>query len=57
MQEVKSPCIAICQLDDNKICIGCGRSVDEIMEWRKSTAERKREIVENARTRQETPTQ
>lgn len=54
---IESPCIAVCRLDDDKICVGCGRSVDEIMEWKKSTTERKREIVENARTRQGTPTQ
>tara|TARA_R110000772_G_scaffold234475_1_gene346049 strand:- start:275 stop:397 length:123 start_codon:yes stop_codon:yes gene_type:complete len=28
----KSPCIGICQLDENKICLGCKRTIEEIME-------------------------
>lgn len=29
---LESPCIGICALDD-LICLGCGRSVDEIQAW------------------------
>lgn len=25
-----SPCIGVCKLDKDKICIGCGRSIEEI---------------------------
>ena len=32
---VKSPCVKICKLDENKICSGCGRTLDEIMHWTK----------------------
>jgi len=28
----KSPCIGVCKLDENKICIGCKRTIKEIME-------------------------
>ena len=29
-----SPCIGICTLDqDSQVCIGCGRSKDEITKW------------------------
>jgi predicted Fe-S protein YdhL (DUF1289 family) len=28
-----SPCIGICKLDEN-VCVGCGRTTDEIQEWR-----------------------
>lgn len=29
----QSPCVRICTLNDDKICIGCGRSADEIKNW------------------------
>lgn len=28
-----SPCVSICKLEDN-MCTGCGRTTDEIQEWR-----------------------
>jgi uncharacterized protein len=29
-----SPCIAVCRLDPHsRLCIGCGRSIDEIAAW------------------------
>ena len=30
--QIKSPCIKVCKLKD-KICIGCGRTQDQIREW------------------------
>lgn len=30
---VKSPCVAVCALDENDVCIGCYRTGDEIMHW------------------------
>lgn len=33
-KQVESPCVSICQLDDNdKFCIGCYRTPDEIEQW------------------------
>jgi uncharacterized protein len=35
-----SPCISNCHLDDADICLGCFRSLTEIMDWQdKSTVE------------------
>lgn len=31
--KVRSPCVSICCLDENDICIGCHRSGDEITRW------------------------
>lgn len=45
---VKSPCISVCALSDDGICIGCWRSVDEIAVWSELDNERKREVVKNA---------
>ncbi len=32
-RRVASPCVNICALDDDDICIGCQRSVTEITRW------------------------
>ena len=49
---VASPCIGICRLDERALCVGCGRSLDEIAEWSRATEERRRVIVAAARARQ-----
>ncbi len=28
-----SPCVRICTLDDEDVCIGCGRTLEEIKAW------------------------
>jgi len=33
MEAVQSPCINICRLNADKICIGCGRTASEVGEW------------------------
>lgn len=43
--DIASPCIRNCCLDDKDVCLGCFRHVDEIMEWSAATPERKREIL------------
>lgn len=43
---VPSPCISVCQMDsDNRYCLGCRRSIDEIREWPILSAEEKRAIL------------
>ena len=46
-----SPCINICRLDERQVCAGCGRTIDEIVEWPTASDERKHEIVAAARQR------
>ncbi|MFJ5297312.1 DUF1289 domain-containing protein [Pseudomonas sp. NPDC088368] len=45
---VPSPCISVCRLDEQKVCTGCHRHVEDIREWRAATDERRREIVSQA---------
>lgn len=52
--EPKSPCISVCVLDDNDVCMGCYRSAAEITDWSMCNAEQKREIICLARERMET---
>lgn len=41
---IETPCIKVCTLDArSRLCLGCGRTIDEIAAWRTmSAAERKR---------------
>ena len=32
-QKIESPCIRNCCLDKQDVCIGCGRSLSDIMNW------------------------
>jgi len=47
-QPVESPCIDLCTLDDDDICVGCFRSIDEICAWGGATEEQRRSIVQVA---------
>ena len=51
MGHVNSPCINICKLDENKICIGCYRTLDEIANWTKYTNEEKLNIINQLQNR------
>lgn len=44
-----SPCNLTCKLSpDDSICVGCGRTVDEIVEWGRANSNRQNEIVDLA---------
>ncbi|MFZ3206254.1 MAG: DUF1289 domain-containing protein [Pseudomonas sp.] len=43
---VASPCVQVCALDDDDICIGCQRNVAEITRWsRMDNAERRQVLL------------
>jgi len=42
---VPSPCIDICRLDSQGLCIGCRRTIEEIAEWSRASEARRREIL------------
>jgi predicted Fe-S protein YdhL (DUF1289 family) len=44
-KEPESPCISVCALDENDICMGCYRSASEITDWFMADVGEKREIV------------
>ena len=50
---VESPCIRNCTLDDDDICLGCFRSLDEICAWGGASNEQRREMLELAIARRE----
>jgi len=54
-ERVSSPCIKICKYDDDNICVGCHRTMDEITGWLFMSEDRKRKSLEDARKRRESP--
>ncbi|MEM8767129.1 MAG: DUF1289 domain-containing protein [Pseudomonadota bacterium] len=48
---ITSPCVKVCQLDENDVCLGCGRSLDEIGAWSRASNAERRRILENAAAR------
>ncbi|TXS96023.1 DUF1289 domain-containing protein [Parahaliea maris] len=50
-QEPKSPCISVCVLNTDDVCLGCYRTAEEITDWFMASAEEKRAIIERARER------
>ncbi len=50
-EAVKSPCVSVCALDENDLCMGCFRSTQEITDWSSYDDERKREVVRLANER------
>jgi predicted Fe-S protein YdhL (DUF1289 family) len=42
---VESPCIDRCQLDDG-ICLGCGRTIDEITGWQRLSERQKEQVID-----------
>lgn len=48
---IPSPCCRRCCLDEGDVCLGCGRSLAEILEWNEADGMRRRQIVEAALAR------
>ena len=51
--EIASPCIRNCCLDNAEICLGCFRSLAEILQWNKATELEKGEILKLCYARKE----
>ena len=52
----KSPCIRNCCLDNNDICLGCFRAIDEIVGWQNKPETERLKILEKCAKRQEQAT-
>ena len=48
---VESPCVRNCCLDENQICLGCFRSLTEIMQWTLVEENTRQEYICNAEKR------
>jgi hypothetical protein len=50
---VASPCVRNCCLDDEDVCLGCHRTVTEIMAWGSAGNPERRAILQRAAERAE----
>jgi predicted Fe-S protein YdhL (DUF1289 family) len=48
---VASPCVDICRLDAQGLCIGCRRTISEIAEWSQASDARRLEILSALKAR------
>jgi predicted Fe-S protein YdhL (DUF1289 family) len=46
-----SPCVRNCCLDDDNVCLGCGRTLQEIVGWSAAAADDKAAILARSRER------
>ena len=42
-----SPCVSICTLDDENVCVGCHRTLDEITRWSSYSKEKQWQIIDD----------
>ncbi len=47
-----SPCILICTLDEDKVCLGCGRSLQQISRWALMNADEQWAVVDELAARE-----
>jgi hypothetical protein len=50
-EAVPSPCVDICRLNAQGLCIGCRRTIGEISEWPHATDARRLEILSELKLR------
>lgn len=48
---VRSPCVSLCALDEDDICVGCHRSGQEISHWGSYSNAEKRKVITRASER------
>lgn len=50
--KVKSPCVNLCSLNDDDVCIGCYRTGQEISRWGRLTPQQQRAVLIKVRKRE-----
>lgn len=50
---VASPCVRRCTLDEGDVCVGCGRTLDDIRQWREMTEAERADCVARAAQRRQ----
>ena len=50
---IKSPCVSICCLDDDDICLGCFRSCDEICKWGAMSNDERKDVMKKVAEREQ----
>lgn len=50
-QEIASPCVRNCCLDGTEVCLGCFRTLTEILKWNNASLPEKEDILTQCRLR------
>ncbi len=50
---INSPCVRNCCLDKQDVCLGCGRTIKEIIRWGDASDNQKKKILTNSKKRTE----
>jgi len=45
IEEIISPCIGVCQYNNEEVCSGCFRTVEEISQWTTISGEEREKIM------------
>lgn len=53
LEQIESPCIGVCRLGEDDLCVGCFRSRREIAEWLAYSPGQRREIMDRLPARAE----
>ncbi len=49
---MESPCVEVCEIDrETGLCLGCGRTIDEIASWAAMTSAERRRVMAELPTR------
>lgn len=51
--KISSPCVRKCCLNEQDVCLGCFRHIDEIVGWSKMTESEKRKTLEKCDIREQ----
>lgn len=52
-QPVRSPCVSICALDEQDLCVGCYRTGEEISRWGSYSDDEKRDVLRKVAEREQ----
>ncbi|MEP3348775.1 MAG: DUF1289 domain-containing protein [Marinomonas sp.] len=52
-ETIQSPCIRQCTLNEADVCMGCFRTINDILNWQASTNEQKENMLSTAQQRQQ----
>lgn len=48
---LRSPCVSLCALNEDDVCVGCYRTAEEITRWGSCTNAERREVLARASER------
>ena len=50
-EPIASPCVRNCCLDENDVCLGCFRTIEEITQWTSLSIEEQKIVIANCDAR------